>query len=57
MSDYEGKGYEQTHVEEVGMEQRKKPGFGARLTAHYKRFWWLHLIIFIACTLIIALCL
>lgn len=32
-------------------------GFGAKLKAHLKKFWWLHLIIFIASTLIIVLCL
>ena len=53
MSDYDGKAYGQTHVEEL--ERGRKPGFGARLKAHYKKFWWLHLLIFIACTLIIVL--
>jgi len=53
MSDHEGKMYAQTHVEEVGMG--RKPGLGVRLKAHYKKFWWLHLMIFIACTLIIVL--
>ncbi|KAK2807523.1 hypothetical protein FQN50_005391 [Emmonsiellopsis sp. PD_5] len=39
----------QTHVEAA------KPGFGARLKAHYKKFWWLHLGIFIAVFLVILL--
>lgn len=53
MSDLEGKTYAQTHVEELRMG--RKPGVGARLKVHYKKFWWLHLIIFVACTLIIVL--
>jgi len=53
MSDLEGKTYSRTHVEEVGMGP--KPGFGARLKAHYKKFWWFHLLIFVVCTLIIVL--
>ncbi|CAI7616028.1 unnamed protein product [Penicillium glandicola] len=32
-----------------------KQGFGARLAAHFKKWWWVHLIIFIACLLIIVL--
>lgn len=32
-----------------------KRGFGARMSAHCKRFWWLHLIIFIIVVLVIAL--
>lgn len=30
-----------------------KKSFGARLVAHFKKWWWVHLIIFIACFLII----
>ncbi|KAJ5426220.1 hypothetical protein N7465_001290 [Penicillium sp. CMV-2018d] len=32
-----------------------KKSFGARLGAHFKKWWWVHLIIFIACFLIILL--
>ncbi|KAJ5154717.1 uncharacterized protein N7500_010156 [Penicillium coprophilum] len=32
-----------------------KKSFGARLAAHFKKWWWVHLIIFIACFLIILL--
>ena len=32
-----------------------KAGFKARMGAHCKRFWWLHVIIFCAVVLIIAL--
>ncbi|KAJ5510138.1 hypothetical protein N7453_002241 [Penicillium expansum] len=32
-----------------------KRSFGARLAAHFKKWWWVHLIIFIACFLIILL--
>lgn len=54
MSDFnDGKAYGQSHVEELGTP--KKPGFGARLKAHYKKYWWLHLIIFIICALVIIL--
>ena len=54
MSDYnDGKAYGQTHVEELGTP--KKPGFGARLKAHYRKYWWLHLIIVIVCSLVIIL--
>ena len=46
---------EVTHIKEL--DAAKSPGFGAKLKAHLKKFWWLHLIIFISCTLIIVLCL
>ncbi|KGO70306.1 Protein of unknown function DUF3712 [Penicillium italicum] len=32
-----------------------KKSFGVRLAAHFKKWWWVHLIIFIACFLIILL--
>lgn len=32
-----------------------KKSFGARVGAHFKKWWWVHLIIFIACFLIILL--
>lgn len=38
------------HVEEI-----RKPTVAARLKAHLRRFWWLHLIIFICATLLIVL--
>ncbi|KAL9001426.1 MAG: hypothetical protein Q9169_000001 [Polycauliona sp. 2 TL-2023] len=51
----EGKPLPQSDVREISNE-RKKPGFGAKLKAHFRRFWWLHLILFIASILIIVLC-
>ena len=32
-----------------------KPTFKQKLKRHYRRFWWLHVLIFIAITLIITL--
>lgn len=32
-----------------------KPGFWARVKAHFKRFWWAHLIVFVIVVLVIAL--
>lgn len=32
-----------------------RPGKGAALKRHLRRFWWLHLIIFVVVTLVIAL--
>ena len=55
MSSHEGKAGETSHIEEIGSTQ--KPGFGSRLKAHYKRFWWIHLTVFVSATLIIVLCL
>ncbi|KAL8940997.1 MAG: hypothetical protein Q9211_002002 [Gyalolechia sp. 1 TL-2023] len=52
----EGKAVPQSHVQELYGE-RPKPGFGAKLKAHFKKWWWLHLIVFIGSTLIIVLCL
>ncbi|KAL8875591.1 MAG: hypothetical protein Q9198_006072, partial [Flavoplaca austrocitrina] len=51
----EGKSHPQSDVREVTSEGRKQ-SFGAKLKAHFKRFWWLHLILFIASILIIVLC-
>ncbi|KAL8966197.1 MAG: hypothetical protein Q9183_003479 [Haloplaca sp. 2 TL-2023] len=45
-----------SHIQEVSNE-RAKPGFGRKLKTHLRKWWWLHLIIFIASTLIIVLCL
>ena len=52
----EGKNVPQSHVQEIGSEGPKL-GFGAKLKAHLRKWWWLHLIFFIASTLIIVLCL
>ncbi|KAL8877854.1 MAG: hypothetical protein Q9192_008580 [Flavoplaca navasiana] len=52
----EGKSHAQSDVREITSEGRKQ-SFGAKLKAHFKRFWWLHLILFIVSTLIIVLCL
>ncbi|KAL8671486.1 MAG: hypothetical protein Q9168_004021, partial [Polycauliona sp. 1 TL-2023] len=46
----------QSDIREITHES-PTPGFGAKLKTHFKRFWWLHLILFIASTLIIVLCL
>ncbi|KAJ5754017.1 uncharacterized protein N7511_008170 [Penicillium nucicola] len=32
-----------------------KQSFGARVGAHFKRFWWAHLIFFVICVLVISL--
>lgn len=32
-----------------------KASFGTRMKHHFKRFWWLHLIVFIIVVLVIAL--
>ena len=53
--DGRGKAEETAHLEEV--KSTESQGFNARIKTHLRRFWWLHLIIFIACTLIIVLCL
>ena len=34
-----------------------KPTFGQKIKRHYIRWWWVHLIVFCAGVLIIALCL
>ncbi|KAL8774247.1 MAG: hypothetical protein Q9209_000998 [Squamulea sp. 1 TL-2023] len=52
----ESKTLPQSDVREITSEKGKR-SFGAKLKAHFRRFWWLHLIIFIASTLIIVLCL
>ena len=49
MSDIDEKN-PKAHVEEI-----HKPTLAARLKAHLRRFWWLHLIIFICVTLLIVL--
>ncbi|KAI9813117.1 MAG: hypothetical protein M1827_004337 [Pycnora praestabilis] len=36
-------------------ETPTKKTFGARLKAHYRRFWWLHLIVFVIVLLVITL--
>lgn len=33
----------------------KKPSFGQKLKRHYKRFWWVHLIILVIVVLIVTL--
>ncbi|PGG98248.1 hypothetical protein GX51_06896 [Blastomyces parvus] len=42
-------------VEAAPIEVARKPGFGARLKASFKRFWWLYLGIFIAVVLVVVL--
>ncbi|KAI9720411.1 MAG: hypothetical protein M1812_002917 [Candelaria pacifica] len=44
---------EPDNIEPTGM--RPKPSLGSRVKAHYTKFWWLHLLILIAVTLIIVL--
>ncbi|KAL9002360.1 MAG: hypothetical protein Q9180_009980, partial [Flavoplaca navasiana] len=51
----EAKSHPQSGVREITSEGRKR-SFGAKLKAHFKRFWWLHLILFIASILVIVLC-
>ncbi|KAL8898593.1 MAG: hypothetical protein Q9207_006626, partial [Kuettlingeria erythrocarpa] len=52
----EEKAIPQSHVQEVHNDA-VRPSFGAKLKAHFRKWWWLHLIVFIASTLIIVLCL
>lgn len=49
MSSDEGK-TESQHIGTV-----PKQSFGSRLKAHFKRFWWIHLIVFIIVFLVILL--
>ena len=42
-------------VEHEGGAYGKKPGFGQKLKRHYKRFWWVHLIILIIVVLVVTL--
>ncbi len=56
MSSSEGKIPHTDYVEEVG-EVNRKPTFGQKLKAHLRKWWWAHLIFFIASTLILVLCL
>ena len=42
---------------EYGVPPTAKSSSGSAIKRHLRRFWWLHLIIFIICTLIIVLCL
>lgn len=44
---------EPENIEPAGMGT--KLSLGSRLKAHYKKFWWLHLLILTAVTLIIVL--
>jgi len=44
------------YVEDVGDESRK-PTFGGKFKAHMRKWWWAHLLFFIASTLVIVLCL
>ena len=40
---------------EAEIENVSQGGFMAKMKAHFRRFWWLHLIIFCACFLFVAL--
>ncbi|KAL2798285.1 hypothetical protein BJX66DRAFT_56442 [Aspergillus keveii] len=42
-------------VEEVAVPGATKPTFFTKVKTHFKKWWWVHLIIFCACFLIIAL--
>jgi len=44
-----------TDTYEVVSSPARKPTFGQKVKRHCARFWWLHLLIFAACTLIITL--
>ena len=35
---------------------RPKATFGQRLKAHFRKWWWAHLLAFVAITLIVVLC-
>ncbi|KAL6716796.1 hypothetical protein ACLMJK_004708 [Lecanora helva] len=50
---WDGKPEGSAHVEEVDSTMSR--GFRAKTKAHLRKFWWLHLIIFISCALIIIL--
>ena len=46
------------HVEEIASDPPPpKPSFGTKVKAHFKKWWWAHLIFFIAVLFIIVLCL
>jgi hypothetical protein len=53
MSDMKGQVVEE--AETVGIVAPAKRSFGARVGAHFKRFWWAHLIFFVICVLVISL--
>ncbi|KAG7007882.1 ubiquitin carboxyl-terminal hydrolase [Physcia stellaris] len=55
MLDYEGKAGQSYPYEDF--VPRRKPSFGAKVKAYFKRFWWLYLIFLICAILIIVLCL
>ncbi|KAJ5357462.1 hypothetical protein N7541_004620 [Penicillium brevicompactum] len=42
-------------VEETGVSPAPKQTFGARVAAHFKKWWWVHLIVFVISVLVIAL--
>ncbi|KAL4982827.1 hypothetical protein BDW68DRAFT_170119 [Aspergillus falconensis] len=42
-------------VEEVPVGTSAKPSFGARVKAHFKKWWWAHLIAFIVVLLVVVL--
>lgn len=44
-----------TELESSTASPLAKRGFGARLKAHFKKWWWVHLIIFCSVFLIICL--
>jgi len=46
---------EDTSASQLEEAPPARPGFGTNLKRHYKRFWWLHILIFIAIFLIIFL--
>jgi hypothetical protein len=49
------KGQVVEEAETVGVVAPAKQSFGARVGAHFKRFWWAHLIVFVVCVLVISL--
>ena len=55
MSDKEYAVHHENGYTESGNSVAKKPTFMQRYKAHMKKWWWVHLIILIACTLIIVL--
>lgn len=46
---------EATGVETVGLAPPARRSFGSRVGAHFKKWWWVHLIIFVIVVLVVAL--
>lgn len=44
-----------TQVTETATAAPMKPGFGARVSAHLKKRWWVYVIVFIVVILVVVL--